>query len=534
MTDRDADRPTVSRRTVLKGIGSVAGATALAGCSSVAGGAGGEQLRFLQVLAPQTLDPIEVDDPWSAQPASRVFDGLYTYDRESNLVPVLAAGPPEVSADATTYTVTLESDARFQNGDDVTAADVAYSFAPETYEAAESPNVWQVNMLEEIRTPDERTVEFSLRDPYPAFEHTLTRGVVPKSVRERDPEAFGTETTVGSGPYEVADFAPKRYALLSRWADYPGPSTPRIESVKFVPNHAGLSRSMSLLTNQSDVIERVHPKLWGVTERSPNANRRSTESYHAHFVGFNCSPGGPTRKPKVREAIDYLFSMDDIVESVVHPSGQRQYSPLPSRLVRDWEFPLDDWRDVPHGKDERKARELIREADVDDWTPLVATPHDKMREKIAETIVHGLRQVGFGKARVEKYHWSEFRERVTTGDSEDYDMYVGSWSGYPDPDTFLYPLFHESMEGLTNGTFYRNETVMDRLERARRTTDRERRRELYTESITAILEDRVCLPAFTLDNSFGVEDRVDGFDPHPLSDVNPRLVAPGGDDSLSM
>lgn len=532
MSEHDSERTTISRRTALKGIGSVAGASALAGCGTVLGKSGGNLLRYLQVLSPITLDPITFDDPWSAQPAGLVFQGLYTHDRKLNLVPVLADGKPKVSEDGTTYTVSLKQKPQFQNGNDVTASDVKYSFDPATYEASESPNIWQVEMIEEIRTPDDQTVEFRLKHPYPAFENTLTRAVVPKSVRSQNAETFGTESPIGSGPYKVEIFKPGSYTMLSDWTEYWGSAKPSIEKVKMVPNHAGLSRSMSLLTNQSDIVERVHPKLWNTTDRYMGARVASTESYHSHFVGFNCSPGGPTRKRRVREAIDYLFSMDDLVKKVVEPAGRRQYSPIPEQLAEDWGFPLEEWRGIPRRKNEEKARELIREAGVKSWTPLVATPHDKMREKFAETIVHGLRNIGFGKARVQKYHWSEFREKVTSGDSGIYDMYIGSWPGYADPDTFLYPLFHDSMEGLTNGTFYQNQPVMKQIEQARKTTNHNERKQLYADAITTILEERAHLPAYTLHNSFGVEKHVQGFDPHPLSQMNPQLISPAGSISL--
>ncbi len=493
-------------------------------------------MRYAQVLAPLELDPIVVDDPWSAGAASMVFEGLYTYDYDLNLVPVLAASKPAVGDDGKTYTVELVEGATFQDGSRVTAEDVRYSFEPATYEAVRSPNVWQVSMIEGIATPDERTVEFTLKYPYPAFERVLTRGVVPKSVRRGSPETFGTEDPVGSGPYRPEIFKPGKYVVFSAWEDYWGPVQPAIETVKVVPNHAGLARSMSLRTNQNDIVERVHPKLWRVTEGMPNTRVVSTDSYHSHFVAFNCSDE-PTSRPKVREAVDYLFSMDEFAKHVVGRAGRRQYSPLPRQLARAWDMPLEEWRAIPHRKNHEKARVLLEEAGVGSWSPNVAVPAtkssgDKMREKLAETIVHGLRELGFRKARVKTYPWRTFREKVLSGNADDYAMYVGSWPGYPDPDTFLYPLFHRDMEGLTNGTYYSNERVMRRIDAARKTDDRRERARSYEDAITTLLEDRVHLPAYTLANSFGVKDRVKGFEPHPLSQFNPRFVGPNGSVSL--
>lgn len=55
---------------------------------------------------------------------------------------------------------------------------------------------------------------------------------------------------------------------------------------------------------------------------------------------------------------------------------------------------------------------------------------------------------------------------------------------------------------------------------------------MYGDVITAVLEDRAHFPAYTLHNSFGVENHVEGFDPHPLSGENPRVLGSRGDVSL--
>lgn len=534
MTGNDKTTDGVDRRTVLTGLGSLAGMSALAGCSRALGRSTGDHLRYLQPLGPTTLDPISADDPWSIQATSQIFQGLYAYDRALNLVPVLATGPPEVSDDGKTYTVSLETAARFQNGNPVTAADVAYSLDPTTYTKADSPNQWAVNPIEDIRTPDDHTVEFHLEYPYPAFQYTLTRAVMPETVRKQDPDAFGRTHAVGSGPFKFETFERGNHASFTAWSDYWRDGQPAIERLRMVTNESGLSRSMSLRTGQSDIIERVHPRLWTVTDGFPDASVASTPAYHSFFIGFDCGPGGPTRHPDVRKAVDHLLATDELVSRIVEPAGRRQYSPLPRQLAADWNLPLDDWREIPRQKNVQRARKLVEAAGVKHWTPLIATPHDPLREKFAAAIVRGLRKIGFGKARVRKYHWSEFRDVVTTGDSSDYDMFVGSWAGVADPDTFLYPLFHERMEGLTNGTFYQNERVMEQLQRARETTDRQRRRRLYADAITTILEDRVHLPAFTLHNSFGVADHVQGFEPHPLPGGNPRAGDPSNGRELKL
>ena len=528
-----ADEPsdsdsTATRRDVLEGLAGVAGVASLAGCSSeaVPGNDPGETLRYVQVLPPLQLDPVELDDPWTGQSAGLVFQGLYTYDRELNLIPELAEGKPTVGENGTTYTVTLDPGATFQDGSPVLAEDVQYSYeAPVT---EETPPLWQVNMISTIETPDERTVEFHLEHPYPAFHHSLTRGVVPKNVRKENPQKFGTEVVVGSGPYVPRIVKPGSYVVFDAWKKFWDTPEPGVRTVKTVGNHAGFARTMALKMGQSDIVERIEPDFWTATEQFSGAHVESTQSFNYHFVGFNCNDE-PTADPTVREAVDYVLSMDDFVEQVVKPAGRSQVSPVPDRLAKEWGFPLDEWRNTARKRNIKKAKALFAEADVKRWNPIIAVPHDDMlRQKLGKALATGLSRAGFRRARVKKYHWREFREAVTSGNIDDYSMYVGSWAGFDDPDTFLFPLFHRSMEGLTNGTYYRNPDLMEKLARARRTSDRKQRAKLYESVITTLLEDRVHLPAYTLHNSFGVKEYVKGFQPHPLAQLNPRLVSQDG------
>lgn len=513
----------LTRRQLLGSAGA-AGAASLSGCLGF--GSNASKLRYTTVLPPLSIDPVEVDDAWTGQVAGRVFEGLYEFGEDMELRPRLAAGEPRKRGE-TTYEVRLAEGATFQNGEPVTAGDVAYSLTAPVEE--ETPPAWLVEPIDRVEPVDGRTVRVELAHPYPTIDYALTQPIVPKSVREPNRKKFGESAkhTVGSGPYDPETITPDKYARLSADDDY-WDGSPSVEKLRFVPNEAGLARTMALRLHQSDVVERIQPKLWGTTERMPGTSVERTESYHSVYVGFNCNEG-PTADPKVRKAIDHLVSMDDAVKHFVGPAGRRQYSPLPEQLAADWEFPREKWKEIPARKNVERAKQLLDESDkkLSGWTPLIAVPPDKMRHKFAETIVHGLNEVGFKRARAKKYPWKEFREKTVSGSPKAYNLWIGSWSGYPDPDSFLYPLFHENNEGATNGAFYRNEEVMNAILSARETTDRAKRADHYERAITALLEERVHLPAFTLDNSFGVKSTVQDFQPHPIASVNPRLVGAG-------
>ena len=74
------------------------------------------------------FDPALISNPADVDILRNVFSGLYRLDDQLREVPDLAAGQPTVSADGITYTFHLRQDARFSNGDPITADDFIYSW----------------------------------------------------------------------------------------------------------------------------------------------------------------------------------------------------------------------------------------------------------------------------------------------------------------------------------------------------------------------------------------------------------------------
>ncbi len=103
--------------------------------------------------------------------------GLYQYDAALTPIPDLAADLCEVSEDEITWTCTLQ-DATFHNGDPVTAADVVF-----TYDIAKSdncrfnPSICLGPFLDSATAVDEKTVEFTLIEPYAPFATVILPGI---------------------------------------------------------------------------------------------------------------------------------------------------------------------------------------------------------------------------------------------------------------------------------------------------------------------------------------------------------------------
>ena len=88
-----------------------------------------EQQIFVQQLgsSPVTIDPQLVEESSGSQIANDLFEGLFSQDKTGN--PVLAGAQSyKVSSDNLIYTFELRQDAKWSNGQPVTAHDYVYGW----------------------------------------------------------------------------------------------------------------------------------------------------------------------------------------------------------------------------------------------------------------------------------------------------------------------------------------------------------------------------------------------------------------------
>lgn len=95
--------------------------------------AANQVLKFPVYQSAGTFDPGEADAEVDTELMQNVFDNLWTFDKQLNLVPDIAVDVPtssngEISSDGLTYTVKLKQNVKFNNGDPFSSKDVLYSW----------------------------------------------------------------------------------------------------------------------------------------------------------------------------------------------------------------------------------------------------------------------------------------------------------------------------------------------------------------------------------------------------------------------
>lgn len=203
---------------------------------------------------PDFLDPALGSSLEKGLLVSNSFSGLYEYDINGIMSPVLAEGC-EISEDGLTYTFTLKDGLKWSDGSDLTAEDFVYSWKraadPKTgceysymldviagYEEAQSgdPDALQVS------APDAKTIVVRLNAPC-AYFLNLTSFTTYKPVKQSAVEAFADWDTnpghwaqeacfVTNGPYTLASWdhdVSMVYVKNPLWYDADNVSIERIE-----------------------------------------------------------------------------------------------------------------------------------------------------------------------------------------------------------------------------------------------------------------------------------------------------------------
>ncbi|WP_247003579.1 ABC transporter substrate-binding protein [Halosolutus gelatinilyticus] len=518
---------TATRRRLLAS-GAAVSAAAIGGCIGGDGGPGadGQHLDYTQEVSPDgDFDPVVTFDAYSAQIVNLVFDGLYEYDFTLKPQPKLAAGEPEEERDGQRYIVELVDGATFHNGDPVTAEDVVHTLTAPVEEETQNMPTYEMVDVENTQPVDEQTAQIDLAYPYGAFtELQLVSSIVNAEVRQNDPDAYNTDP-VGSGPFTFKEWASDEYVEIERWGDYWDEPTPELESVRFEAAEDDAGRVSQILAGDTDAIATVPPDDWDNLDSENGVEVYRTESPSYMYVAFNCNEGGTTDQD-VRRGVAHAFSLDEFVNQNLGESAIPLESPIPPLVDNlGWEFPMDEWAETAPGYDPDRAQELLDGAAPDDWNPTIIVPPDDIRIALGELIASRLDELGYN-AEVQSLDFATLGETYVTGNADDYEMYILGWTGGPDPDVYLYNLFHEDNEGISQGHFYEGSgDFHDNILEARETVDQEQRRELYINVIDEIVEQVPVLPAYSPHNTMAAQSYVQNVQAHPAVAYNPRLVS---------
>jgi peptide/nickel transport system substrate-binding protein len=187
----------------------------------------GGVLKVAMIGEPPTLDLHTTTAVIVQQITWHMYEGLYTYDRGYNAIPLLAESH-SVGDKGRTYTFKLRRGVKFHNGKELTAADVVASLTRWGRLATPGKQFWK--NVEGLEAKDPLTVALYLREPSGAVLMGLARPnngavVYPKEIVEAAGDNPVKEY-VGTGPYRFVEHKPDRHVRLARFKEYAARTEP--------------------------------------------------------------------------------------------------------------------------------------------------------------------------------------------------------------------------------------------------------------------------------------------------------------------
>ncbi|MEA3212997.1 MAG: oligopeptide transport system substrate-binding protein [Chthoniobacter sp.] len=508
---------------------------ALSGCVRVPDRA---DFVFLNGAEPESIDPALITGQPDGRIAYALFEGLTTFDAAGKPQPGVAERW-ELSADGRVYTFHLRRNARWSNGDIITAQDFIRSWRrtlkPETaseyayqlyyIRGAKDFNEGKIEDFSQVgvRAADDFTLEVTLDNPTPFFLDlccfmTLLPVHVPSVERCEKENVNWTKpgNLISNGAFTLQEWRLFDRIRLVRSETYWNKANVGMKSIDVLPSGRPMTAFNFYATGLADLMA---DKGLAPTPLMNELKRRP--DFHAapflgnYFVRFNCQRK-PFNDARVRLAFSLVVDKQLIVDKITRAGELPAYSLVP---------PGTAGYEPPPGLtlDPDRARKLLAEAGYPRGKgfPIVyylfKGDSDLDRDIGVEMQGMWTRELGV-TIQLQQQEWKVYLASLS---SLEYDLCRSTWVGdYGDPNTFM-DMF--VTDGGNNRTGWSNAGYDQAIAAAARELDPRKRFEIFRGAEQTLVSDEatICplyyyvgIQFYDAERLGGVESNV--LDEHPL------------------
>lgn len=434
-----------------------------------------------------TLDSGQYTDVNSSDMIGQVSEGLYRYDKNGDPELALAAEEPQVSEDGLVYTFKLR-EAKWSNGDPVTAGDFEYAFKYVVDPENGSSSSNQMDVFKNgskirqgelavdelgVKAVDDETLELTLEGPVSYLNQILVgTPFMPKNTdfaKEKGTD-YGTSTDnfVGNGPFLIEGWN----GTNESWKLVKNPDYWDAENVQLDEIDVQVIKETSTGVNlfETDALD--------FTTLTDTYAQQYQNSEFAHYVpkalvGYISAnqKREVTGNLKVRQAILQAIDKEAFANNILGDGSQALNGFVPENFAKDPET-NEDFREengdlLPF--DLEKAQELWAEAKAElgkDEITLELLSADTAAAKKTIEFVQGQLEENLPGLTIDAKS-VPLQNRLDLQSTGEFDLVFGTWTpDYADPINFLE--FYDSKGGL-NTSGYASESYDQGLEAARTT-----------------------------------------------------------------
>lgn len=455
-----------------------------------------------------------------------VYERLVRYAPGSVRVEPELAQSWEFSSDGTVWTFHLRHGVQFHDGTDFNAEAVKF-----TYDRVLKINLgpaWMFQVIKEIKTLDDYTVQFILNQSFPAFPQVLANifgsGIVsPTAVRAHEQDgdqgqAWLNTHMVGTGPYQFVEWVKGQSVVLKRFEDYwrgwtDKQQAPKQVIIRYITEPA--VQRLLLERGDVDIATDISVDDWDLLKNNSDIVLVEKPAMQATYLRFNCA-AGPTADVVVRKAIRAAVDYQGIIQDVLRGHAvQMQGAAALGLPCHNDSLPLPK-------QDLSSARKLLKEAGYPDGgftLDYVYESGHEDRGKVGEILQATLAQLGI-KLQIQKLPWPDLWDRVSSSEPDRTPAIVANawWPDYADVINYLYPMYHSTQwpPAAFNIGFYKNPEVDRLLDKASVEVDTNVRCQELQRAQNLVFDDCPDIDLYHLTTRIAMRSWVKGYSYSPI------------------
>ncbi len=490
---------------------------------------------------PSTLDQHHTSVVQEGYLLRDLYEGLVTFDGNGQVIPGVAKSW-EISPNGLTYTFHLRDNAKWSNGDPVTAGDFVYSFHrimdPKT--AAGYANVlYAIKNAKEVNTGrrpleelgvaavEDHTLKITLTVPTPYFISLLTHQTA-MPVNRKAVEKYGNKFTlpgnmISNGAYTLTSFIPNDKIILKKNPYFWDAQTVKIDVVNWTPFEQPASCMRRFEAKEVEICSTVAAEQMDYVNTNLKPYLRVTPYFGTFYLSVKGEPDSKLQDPRVRHAISMVIDRDFLAEEIRRGMMVPSHALVPpntENYVAD--APRLNYADQDILDREDKAKALMKEAGVAPGSLSVklryAVSVNNKNTMIA--IADMLKNIGIVAEQDEVEGATFFKYLQEKGM---YDFAYRAWIGdYNDPYSFL-SLF--TTGNFFNDSDWSNKDYDALITKSETMTDTKARAETLAEAERILLAEVPIIPLLYPSTQALVSDKIEGYSDNVMNSHATRWLS---------
>jgi len=484
---------------------------------------------------PASLDPLKAVGLPEIQVIRDLFEGLTNQDAQGKIVPGVAQSWS--SSDNKTWVFTLRNNARWSNGDPVTAQDFVYSWQRLVDPKNSSAFAWFAGLsgIEHAAaitkgemTPDKLGVvaqgkyqlKVTLDRPvpwFPALVANVALFPVPQKIIAQAGDSWTAPgKLVGNGAYQLSERVVNEKIVLTRNPHYWDDAHSVLTKVTFVPINEESSATKRYRSNDIDITESFPKNMYALLKKTLPGEVYTPDQLGTYYYAFNTQKG-PTVDVRVRKALSWSIDRKVIAEKVLGtgekpawhftPDVTAGFKPLPVFMQQHDQDTLN-----------AQAKSLLAAAGYGPGKPLklkLLYNTSESHQKIAIAVASMWKKNLGVDVTLENQEWKTY---IDSRNSGNFDVIRASWVGdYNEPSTFLNLLTSGNSSNIAR---FSNTDYDAVIAKASRETSDQARNSDYNRAEQILAEQAPIAPIYQYTNGRLIKHWVKGY---PIT--NPEDVA---------